>query len=124
MLSSHKYPPTSTTDTIEMPLKPDFDKPMHKRGQQGQRVNLRIGQHLRPNHRRIDYPGKNKAGAAFFPFSNARHAVHDERMSTLARILRHTFRFPMQSGLSLLMAVACTVAGPRAAGDHHASSSM
>lgn len=30
-------------------------------------------------------------------------------MSTLARILRHTFRFPLQSALSLLMAVACTV---------------
>jgi len=30
-------------------------------------------------------------------------------MATLVRILRHTFRFPLQSGLSLLMAVACTV---------------
>ncbi len=30
-------------------------------------------------------------------------------MSTLVRILRHTFRFPLQSSLSLLMAVACTV---------------
>ena len=30
-------------------------------------------------------------------------------MSTFLRILRHTFRFPMQSALSLLMAVACTV---------------
>jgi ATP-binding cassette subfamily B protein/subfamily B ATP-binding cassette protein MsbA len=29
-------------------------------------------------------------------------------MSVLARILRHTFRFPLQSSLSLLMAVACT----------------
>jgi ATP-binding cassette subfamily B protein len=29
-------------------------------------------------------------------------------MSILARILRHTFRFPMQSVLSLVMAVACT----------------
>lgn len=29
-------------------------------------------------------------------------------MATLARILRHTFRFPMQSLLSLLMAVVCT----------------
>lgn len=29
-------------------------------------------------------------------------------MATLVRILRHTFRFPMQSLLSLLMAVACT----------------
>lgn len=29
-------------------------------------------------------------------------------MATLVRILRHTFRFPLQSGLSLLMAVACT----------------
>jgi ATP-binding cassette, subfamily B, bacterial len=29
-------------------------------------------------------------------------------MATLLRILRHTFRFPMQSGLSLLMAVMCT----------------
>jgi ATP-binding cassette, subfamily B, bacterial len=29
-------------------------------------------------------------------------------MATLLRILRHTFRFPMQSGLSLLMAVLCT----------------
>ena len=30
-------------------------------------------------------------------------------MTTLVRILRHTFRYPLQSGLSLLMAVACTV---------------
>jgi ATP-binding cassette subfamily B protein/subfamily B ATP-binding cassette protein MsbA len=30
-------------------------------------------------------------------------------MKTLLRILRHTFRFPLQSGLSLFMAVACTV---------------
>ncbi len=30
-------------------------------------------------------------------------------MVTLLRILRHTFRFPMQSAFSLLMAVACTV---------------
>ena len=30
-------------------------------------------------------------------------------MVILKRILRHTFRYPMQSGLSLLMAVACTV---------------
>jgi ATP-binding cassette subfamily B protein len=30
-------------------------------------------------------------------------------MSTLARILRHTFRYPLQSSLSLLMAVACTL---------------
>ncbi|HEX7261379.1 MAG TPA: hypothetical protein VF258_06150, partial [Luteolibacter sp.] len=30
-------------------------------------------------------------------------------MSTLTRILRHTFRYPLQSALSLLMAVACTV---------------
>jgi len=30
-------------------------------------------------------------------------------MATLLRILRHTFRFPWQSALSLLMAVACTV---------------
>jgi len=30
-------------------------------------------------------------------------------MATLARILRHTFRFPLQSGLSLLMAVGCTL---------------
>jgi ATP-binding cassette subfamily B protein len=29
-------------------------------------------------------------------------------MSILARILRHTFRFPLQSSLSLVMAVACT----------------
>ncbi len=29
-------------------------------------------------------------------------------MSVLARILRHTFRFPLQSSLSLVMAVACT----------------
>lgn len=29
-------------------------------------------------------------------------------MSVLARILRHTFRFPLQSTLSLVMAVACT----------------
>ncbi len=29
-------------------------------------------------------------------------------MATLARILRHTFRFPLQSSLSLLMAVLCT----------------
>jgi len=29
-------------------------------------------------------------------------------MSILARILRHTFRFPLQSTLSLVMAVACT----------------
>lgn len=29
-------------------------------------------------------------------------------MAILARIIRHTFRFPMQSTLSLLMAVACT----------------
>ncbi len=29
-------------------------------------------------------------------------------MVTLARILRHTFRFPLQSSLSLLMAVLCT----------------
>jgi ATP-binding cassette, subfamily B, bacterial len=29
-------------------------------------------------------------------------------MSTLVRILRHTFRFPMQSALSLLMAIVCT----------------
>ncbi len=29
-------------------------------------------------------------------------------MSTLIRILRHTFRFPMQSALSLLMAIICT----------------
>lgn len=29
-------------------------------------------------------------------------------MATLKRILRHTFRFPMQSGLSLLMAACCT----------------
>jgi ATP-binding cassette, subfamily B, bacterial len=29
-------------------------------------------------------------------------------MSILLRILRHTFRFPLQSSLSLLMAVACT----------------
>jgi len=29
-------------------------------------------------------------------------------MSTLYRIFRHTFRFPFQSGLSLLMAIACT----------------
>ncbi|NJR43444.1 MAG: hypothetical protein HC767_13085 [Akkermansiaceae bacterium] len=29
-------------------------------------------------------------------------------MSTLIRILRHTFRFPMQSALSLLMAIVCT----------------
>jgi len=29
-------------------------------------------------------------------------------MAILARILRHTFRFPLQSTLSLLMAVACT----------------
>jgi ATP-binding cassette subfamily B protein/subfamily B ATP-binding cassette protein MsbA len=29
-------------------------------------------------------------------------------MSILARILRHTFRFPLQSALSLVMAVACT----------------
>ncbi|NQX02903.1 hypothetical protein HQ447_19775, partial [bacterium] len=30
-------------------------------------------------------------------------------MVTLVRILRHTFRFPLQSAFSLLMAVACTV---------------
>ena len=30
-------------------------------------------------------------------------------MATLVRILRHTFRYPLQSALSLLMAVACTV---------------
>ncbi len=30
-------------------------------------------------------------------------------MTTLLRILRHTFRFPLQSVLSLLMAIACTV---------------
>ncbi|MEY3896769.1 MAG: hypothetical protein RLZZ214_2289, partial [Verrucomicrobiota bacterium] len=30
-------------------------------------------------------------------------------MATLLRILRHTFRFPLQSALSLLMAIACTV---------------
>lgn len=30
-------------------------------------------------------------------------------MATLMRILRHTFRYPLQSALSLLMAVACTV---------------
>lgn len=30
-------------------------------------------------------------------------------MSTLVRILRHTFRYPLQSALSLLMAVACTL---------------
>ncbi len=30
-------------------------------------------------------------------------------MATFARILRHTFRYPLQSALSLLMAVACTV---------------
>ncbi|MES2922507.1 MAG: ABC transporter ATP-binding protein [Verrucomicrobiota bacterium] len=29
-------------------------------------------------------------------------------MATLLRILRHTFRYPLQSALSLLMAVACT----------------
>jgi ATP-binding cassette subfamily B protein/subfamily B ATP-binding cassette protein MsbA len=29
-------------------------------------------------------------------------------MATLARILRHTFRFPLRSSLSLLMAIACT----------------
>ncbi|MEY4569838.1 MAG: hypothetical protein RLZZ398_1277 [Verrucomicrobiota bacterium] len=29
-------------------------------------------------------------------------------MATLARILRHTFRFPLQSSLSLLMAILCT----------------
>jgi ATP-binding cassette, subfamily B, bacterial len=29
-------------------------------------------------------------------------------MATLTRILRHTFRFPLQSSLSLLMAVSCT----------------
>ncbi len=30
-------------------------------------------------------------------------------MSTLVRILRHTFRFPVQSALSLVMAIACTL---------------
>ncbi len=30
-------------------------------------------------------------------------------MATLLRILRHTFRYPLQSAVSLLMAVACTV---------------
>ena len=30
-------------------------------------------------------------------------------MTTLARILRHTFRFPRQSLLSLLLAVLCTL---------------
>jgi hypothetical protein len=29
-------------------------------------------------------------------------------MPILARILRHTFRFPLQSGFSLVMAVLCT----------------
>ena len=29
-------------------------------------------------------------------------------MPVLARIIRHTFRFPLQSSLSLVMAVACT----------------
>jgi ATP-binding cassette, subfamily B, bacterial len=30
-------------------------------------------------------------------------------MTILLRILRHTFRYPLQSGISLLMAIACTV---------------
>jgi ATP-binding cassette subfamily B protein len=30
-------------------------------------------------------------------------------MAILVRILRHTFRFPLQSGLSLLMAIVCTL---------------
>jgi ATP-binding cassette, subfamily B, bacterial len=29
-------------------------------------------------------------------------------MPVLARIIRHTLRFPLRSGLSLLLAVACT----------------
>lgn len=34
--------------------------------------------------------------------------AHDPSMATFARILRHTFRFPLESALSLLMAIACT----------------
>lgn len=34
---------------------------------------------------------------------------HDMPMSTLARILHHTFRFPMRSAISLSMAIVCTL---------------
>jgi len=44
-----------------------------------------------------------------FPAFQTPVAGSTSLMVTLVRILRHTFRFPLQSAFSLLMAVACTV---------------
>ena len=48
------------------------------------------------------------AAHATFMIGPFPQSVHPLPMPTLLRILRHTFRFPLQSGISLSMAILCT----------------